>query len=233
MDPKQHNVALLSTVGTRLGELWPEVVFLGGATTTLLITDPASIAIRATRDVDAVVEVSTRIDYQFRWRDALLARGFREDTDEGAPLCRWVVEGVKVDFMPSNSDILGFSNRWYPAVLDNFTELAIGPELKLRVVAPAYFVATKLEAFRGRGEGDYMASHDVEDIVTIVDGRPELSDEIATATPELQGYVRSEVSSMLGSRAFLDALPGHLPPDVGGQARVPIVIERLRKIVTW
>jgi hypothetical protein len=207
------------------------MVFLGGATTALLITDPASIAIRATRDVDAVVEVSSRVDYQFRWREALLARGFREDTDEGAPLCRWVVDGVKVDFMPPNSEILGFTNRWYPAVLENFTEVSIG-DFGLRVVTPAYFVGTKLEAFEGRGKGDYMASHDVEDIVTVVDGRPDLSDEVARATPELRGYVRSAVSSMLASRAFLDALPGHLPPEVGGQARVPIVMERLRKMAT-
>ena len=87
MDAKQHNLALLNTVARHLGELRSQVVFLGGATTSLLTTDPASVTIRATRDV--VFEAWSLVEYQTRLRPALLAQGFREDTEEGAPLCRW------------------------------------------------------------------------------------------------------------------------------------------------
>jgi hypothetical protein len=35
------------------------------------------------------------------------------------------------------------------------------------------FVATKLEAFASRGGGDFLTSHDLEDVLNIVDGREE------------------------------------------------------------
>jgi len=38
-----------------------------------------------------------------------------------------------------------------------------------------------MEAFADRGHGDFLASHDLEDITTIVDGRSELADEAAVA----------------------------------------------------
>jgi hypothetical protein len=41
------------------------------------------------------------------------------------------------------------------------------------ITAP-YFLACKLAAFRSRGEGDYLMSHDMEDIVAVLDGRPEV-----------------------------------------------------------
>ena len=40
------------------------------------------------------------------------------------------------------------------------TELQAG--LRIRVVTAPYFLATKLEAFRGRKRGDYANSHDLE-----------------------------------------------------------------------
>lgn len=43
--------------------------------------------------------------------------------------------------------------------------------------AAPYFCATKLEAFGGRGKNDYLASHDLEDLITVVDGRPELLED--------------------------------------------------------
>jgi len=49
------------------------------------------------------------------------------------------------------------------------------------VLAP-YFLATKLEAFDGRGKGDYLSSHDIEDIVAVLDGRPEILDELLKAS---------------------------------------------------
>ena len=99
-------------VADRLGDLRDEVVFLGGATVGLLITDPAAAAVRPTKDVDVIVEVATWGEYA-PLQDRLREHGFTEDTEEGAPLCRWVIEGIKVDVMPTNEAILGFSNRWY------------------------------------------------------------------------------------------------------------------------
>jgi len=54
-------------------------------------------------------------------------------------------------------------------------------------------VATKLEAFHGRGSSDVTASHDLEDILTVVDDRPELVSEIGAAEPEVRAFIAGEV----------------------------------------
>jgi hypothetical protein len=52
-----------------------------------------------------------------------------------------------------------------------------------------YFLAFKLEAFDGRGKGDYRASHDLEDLVAVIDGRPEVVDEVAGASEALRAFL--------------------------------------------
>lgn len=58
------NIAMLELAARGLGPLTDDVVFLGGCATGLLITDPAVPPTRETKDVDVIVEISTRQDYQ-------------------------------------------------------------------------------------------------------------------------------------------------------------------------
>lgn len=97
------------------------------------------------------------------------------------------------------------------------------------VTAP-YFPATKLVAFDGRGKGDYMMSHDMEDIVAVLDGRSETVDEVKRSRQKLRRYLVARFNALLGDRNFLDALPGHLPGDEGSQARLPLIIGRIEVI---
>ena len=106
--------------------------------------------------------------------------------------------------------------------------LPSGHSIKL-ITAPV-FVATKVEAFKGRGNGDFLVSHDLEDVITVVDGRPALIDELRGSPEELRTYIAMEISSLLGATQFLDALPGHLPGDSASQARVPLVIDMLEAL---
>lgn len=85
-------------------------------------------------------------------------------------------------------------------------------------------------AFRDRGQGDFLVSHDLEDIVTVVDGRPSLADEIRIAATDLRTYLRQQFQTLTNSSDFLDALPGHLPGDGASQARLPELIRRLRAL---
>ena len=55
--------------------------------------------------------------------------------------------------------MLGFSNRWYPAAIETALTIDLG-EYRVRSATPALFIATKLEAFHGRGGGDVVASHE-------------------------------------------------------------------------
>ena len=97
-----------------------------------------------------------------------------------------------------------------------------------RLISPPAFLGTKLEAFHGRGAGDFLASHDLEDIITVVDGRPELSKEVRATSPQLREYLVAQVRALLQNENFVEALPAHLPGDIASQARVPELLNRLR-----
>jgi hypothetical protein len=222
------NVELLKQVAKRLGSLLPEVVFVGGCTTELFITDEAAPEVRPTFDVDVIAEITSYADYA-TFSERLRALGFREDTSRGAPLCRWLIDEMKLDVMPIEERILGFTNRWYRAAMDAAQETELQAGLRIRVVTAPYFLATKLEAFRGRGKGDYTNSHDLEDLLTVIDGRETIVQEVAD-TPELRSYLAEQFRALLATPAFLDALPGYLPPDVSSQGRVPILRARIQQM---
>lgn len=106
------NIIMLQTVANGLGNLKDEMVFVGGAVAELYADNPAASEIRPTLDVDCVIEISSR--HQFaKMEENLRTQGFKNDTSEGAPICRWIYKGIKLDVMPTDSDVLGFSNRWY------------------------------------------------------------------------------------------------------------------------
>lgn len=225
----EANLAMIRHVAARLGHLRERVVFLGGAATALLVTDEAAPDVRMTIDVDVIVEVASRGDY-YRLAESLRNAGFSEDTSEGAPVCRWLVDGIIVDVMPTDDEILGFSNRWYRDALQNASVRLLGEDMAIRLVTAPYFLATKLDAFHNRGADDYLGSHDLEDIITLIDGRPEIVEEVGNAPDDLKVFLCSEFRAFLKSRAFLDALPGHLFPDSANQKRVPILIERIKTL---
>ncbi|WP_428605005.1 hypothetical protein [Sedimenticola sp.] len=181
------NLEIIELAVTRLGALAEEMVFVGGCATGLLITDVAAPPIRVTRDVDTIVQVATLAEY-LQLSDRLRQLGFREDTSEGAPLCRWITQGVILDVMPTDGSILGFSNRWYAQAVEHAVRMALPSGKSIRMVSAPYFLISKLEAFDGRGQGDYLMSHDIEDVVAVLDGRSELIDEVAAVDPLLIRY---------------------------------------------
>jgi len=195
----------------------------------LLLSDQGAPEVRSTMDVDVIVEVTSPLAY-YRLADRLRELGFREVSEEGAPVCRWEVGGVLVDVMPTLPDVLGFSNRWYAGAFATASEVLIAEDLVIRLVTPPYFLATKVEAFRSRGGGDFLASHDMEDIVAVLDGRPEIVAEVARSEAPLRQFLREAFASFLSQRPFVDAVSGHLPPDAASQARSPIVLKRAREI---
>jgi predicted nucleotidyltransferase len=228
LDP---NLGMVERIAAALGPLRDRVVFVGGSATGLLITDLLAAAIRVTKDVDVIVEVATQGGY-YQVEKALRAQGFRNDTSEGAPLCRWCWEDLLLDVMPTDPAILGFSNQWYPEAVATAENRRLPGGLTIRLVAPPYFIATKLEAFFGRGKGDYFGSHDLEDLIAVVDGRQSIVEEVEQATPALRSYLGQKLGTLLGDPIFSYAVEGHLPGDPGSQARVPDLLQRLRTIAS-
>ena len=229
MNPNDPNLPLLELAVAAIGKMESRFVFVGGSTTGLLITDAAAAPVRATLDVDVTVEVLSLVDYHALERE-LEQANFVRDCSPDAPICRWIIHGCLVDIMPSDARILGFGNRWFPEAINSAQVILLPSGNQIKVVTPAMFLATKLEAFKARGGGDFLASYDLEDIVTVVDGRPSLVTEIETAGPRVRTYVSEEIGSLLRTAGFRDALYGHVPGDDASQARVPLIRDRLQRI---
>ncbi|MGB2626076.1 MAG: hypothetical protein WAK20_04770 [Candidatus Acidiferrum sp.] len=224
------NIELLKQVARRLGPLLGEVVFVGGCTTGLFITDNAAGEVRPTFDVDVIAEIASYAEYA-AFAERLRALGFREDTSEGAPPCRWLIDEMTVDVMPIEGKVLGFTNRWYREAMNSAQEIELESGLRIRTVTAPYFIATKLEAFRGRGRGDFATSHDMEDLLTVINGREAITGEIDVAR-EVGTYVAGALHGLIKNEAFLESLPGHLLPDPVSQARVPLLVDRIRRIAS-
>lgn len=226
--PDNPNLAQLSSAAAKLAPLLDQIAFVGGCVTGLLLTDPAAAPVRPTLDVDAIVAIASYAEFTLL-ENRLRELGFRESRAEGAPICRWLHGNLILDLMPTDASILGFSNRWYRPALQNAQKVKIA-NYEIQIITAPYFLATKLEAFHGRGKTDYRASHDLEDIVTVIDGRPELVDEVRLAAADLQNDLREEFLALLSNRDFLESLPGHLLPDVASQQRIGLVMKRMQQL---
>lgn len=222
------NRQLFESVVRLLAPALDRLVFVGGCTTGMLITDPAAGDVRPTADVDAIADVATYASYD-TLAEQLRALGLREDVTPGAPLCRWRHGDYLIDVMPVDEGVFGFANRWYPQAIETAQQVAVAGHV-IRVVTPVCFLATKLEAFHGRGGEDVAASHDLEDVMAVVDGRPDICDDVAAAEPTIRRYIASEFRALLANQDFVEALSGFLRPDPGSQARRPVLASRLQDI---
>src|SRR5947208_1859448 len=164
---RDTNMERLIAAARLLKPLLNELVFVGGCATGLLITDPAAPSVRPTFDVDAIAEIASYAEYA-DFSDRLRGIGFLEDTSEGAPICRWISGQVILDVMPLDEKILGFSNRWYRVAMRESNSIRLEPSLQIRSVTAPVFLATKLDAFNDRGNRDYLASHDLEDALSVI-----------------------------------------------------------------
>ncbi len=126
--------------------------------------------------------------------------------------------------------LLGFSIKWYEPAMATAKTVELPSGKRIRMVLASNFLATKLEAFDGRGKGDYRSSPDIEDIVAVLDGRPEIVDEIKGAKGNLQKYLAERFSVLLKTQEFVEALAGHLQGDPASQGRLPLIKERIEAI---
>ena len=124
------------------------------------------------------------------------------ESGETQPICGMRLGGRRVDFMPDDEEVLGFTNRWYKGAMETAMSHALTHEITIQVVAPVFFLATKLEAYKGRGDNDVLGSRDIEDILHLVDGRAELISESQAAEQSIQAYIAEEISRLLEDDSF-------------------------------
>jgi hypothetical protein len=219
------NLRLLEEAAKKLAPFLGEIVFIGGVTLGLLITDKAAAPIRSTDDVDVIAEILTYADYiAFSMR--LRRAEFTEDTSEEPLTCRWFHGKLKLDVLALSKEVLGYTNIWYESALNHAVSFVLPSGQPIRVITAPYFLATKMEAFRGRGQMDFLASHDLEDFVAVLDGRSTILKEIADSPADIREYLVEAARSLLSESRFLDAVPGFVL-DYG---RVPLILERLNQL---
>lgn len=222
--------AMLEQVAKALGpELCKEMTFVGGCTTGLLLTDDfTKEQVRHTDDVDLIVHTLGYVAFN-ALQEQLKQRGFRisiPEPGETPPICAMNLGDLRVDFMPDDNT-LGFTNRWYQAAMQTATEYALTPDTTIRLVTPVYFLATKLEAYKGRGNGDALGSRDIEDILHLVDGREELLDEVQSADADVQAYIADELVILLKDSNFEYAVSSQAQ---ASRDREKVIFERLEAL---
>lgn len=229
MNPRDPNVQLVEVVAQALGELCEELVFVGGCATGLLYTSPTAPPPRVTYDVDVIAEIAALAAYH-ALEKRFTARGFARDVAPDAPICRWLLGEVKVDLMPTDERVLGFSNRWYPLAISTASRISLPSGKQIRLISAPAFLATKLEAFDSRGKADVMSSHDFEDIINVIDGRPGIEVEVAEASGELARYLASRFAEIVCYPDFENTLPGLVTFDEVYEERIRRVRERINFI---
>lgn len=223
---------MLEQASVHLKPMLDEVVFVGGATVELWITDEAAPEFRPTDDIDIIVEVATRT--KFYALDARLKEiGFRNDS-ESKVICRFRHRetGLILDAMPTEASILGFSNHWQKEAFFHSAGFPLPSGTLIPTITPPYLLASKLEAFDSRGERDFYASRDFGDVVSLIDGREELIDEIATEASPLRSYIADQFLILQSDVDFENGLEGGLPLGPDQQSRFEdVLLPRVESII--
>ena len=222
----------LIKVAKRFRELDEPFVLVGGYAVFMLVEDRHRTTLRTTDDVDYVFEATTLADY-YRLAERMRQLGFSECTDEGAPICRWVVDGILVDVMPCHESSLGFSNRWYPLALQDPLTIELEPGLSISVVRPLVYLGTKFEALANRGNvNNLIGDTDLEDIVTVIAYGKDILPELANVDESLRAYLQSQTTQLLSMKKLSELVSGCLSGEGQSQALVPRVIDAFRVVST-
>lgn len=211
-----------------MGPLCDQVVFVGGCATGLLVDDAGLMDVRPTEDVDAIVEVTSLAGYH-RLADLLMQRGFKQTLADNTPPFRWYWNRMQLDLVPLDEKILGFANPWYRVGYDAALQVEVTQGLKLRHLSAPYFLATKFEAFKDRGQNDVYLSHDLEDIMTVIEGRSEVAQEVGIANAGVRRHVGRSVAALLEMPAFHNAVPGLLS-DPGREQTVKARLNQIARL---
>lgn len=204
------NLERVSAILSVLPDLF---VFTGGATLPLYVDEILWDDIRPTKDVDCVVEIYSQFDYH-SLGERLRQVGLQECQEPESPLCRWLYQDLIIDVMPDNEKALGFSNQWYKAGITNKVSYILPSGRKIWIFPAVYLLASKIEAFLGRGK-DLRMSKDIEDIVILLDGCETLATQIHQSPSTVKTFVRKWFQANRDN--LQEAVLGFLPPSSEGR----------------
>lgn len=222
-----QNITRIKAVVNSLGELALKTIFAGGAVVSLYADRPYDDT-RPTDDIDIVVEL---IDYNgyAAIEEKLRKLGFVNDI-ESKVICRYKINGIVVDVMPVSEDVLGFCNKWYAPGFKQAIDFEIDKQHTAKIFSVAYFIASKLEAFKSRGKNDGRTSTDFEDIIFVLNYRNIIWKELMVADETVKRYLKDEFSKLLAGNYIDEWIAVHL--DYNDQQRGDLIISRLKEFVS-
>lgn len=203
-----RNIVRIAGVYYALGELKDSAVFVGGATVSLYADMPEQADIRVTDDIDVLIEIGSYGEYA-KIQEKLTSLNFQLDVDSKI-ICRYIYQGLLVDIMPTDETVLGFSNKWYKEGFANIVRFQVDERTQVNIFKCPYFLASKLEAFKGRGKNDGRTSQDFEDIVFLLDNRSQIWNELKSADKHLRTYLKNEFEILLANPYFEEWVTAHL-----------------------
>ena len=221
------NKERICQIANALKELNDDVVYVGGAVIQFYSSDPAAINPITTTDVDCVVDVNSYSEY-ITFIEKIYSLSFSNDTSEGAPICRYLYNGEKVDFMPKVDTGIGESNRWYLSGLKEKRGFRLDANTIIYLLPIPYYLATKLEALHSRGGSDYRGEKDFEDIVFVLNISYNLLENIhLLENQELTDYLKNKFSEVLIRPNIREEIESALlEPE-----RLNVVLAKMRDIV--
>ena len=226
MHNKIINIAVVAEVARALGELKNRMIFVGGSIISLYTDDPAADEIRPTADVDMTISV---LNYPVwtKLQEQLLSLGFSPNS-QATHINRLFFNEIPVDVIPVEEGIIGETNRWYKIGLDSILEYEVSEEA-IKIFSAPIYLATKFEAFKGRGR-DLRTSHDIEDIIYILDNRTTIVQEIDESEISVNTFIKEELQQIIDKGMLDEVLMSHIHP-LMLEERIPIVHEKIIKIL--
>lgn len=226
MENKTINIAVVAEVAMALKHLKEKMIFVGGAVVSLYTDDPSADEIRPTGDIDMTINLMNYSDWAMM-QEQLAELGFYPDPF-GHAICSYKYKNIPVDIMPAHDGPLGPANKWYQWGFDNLQKVNANEEEIFILPAPC-FLATKFAAFNDRGT-DLRTSHDIEDIIYVLDNRINIVQEIKETHSEIRKFLQSELQKIIALDLLDDVLSAHIHPIMRDE-RLPLVEEKITDIV--
>lgn len=226
MKNKTINIGIIKEVATALDELNEQVVYVGGAVVGIYADDPAAEDVRPTKDVDFTLKIASYSELT-KLEIELNKKGFKRDPEEKVE-CRFFLNMIMVDVMSTTSVGWAPANRWFLPGFDNALEYDLDGTV-IRILSLPYYLATKLEAYHGRGK-DPRTSHDFEDVIYVLDNSVNLVKEIIAAPEDVKTFLLTELKQIKENAGLQEAMLGHLYPDTQSE-RQKIINDKLQEIL--
>lgn len=201
------NKEIIKRVALALGDLNNVVIYVGGATVSLYINDPAADDVRPTKDIDISLQILS-IPQLEEIREQLHEKGFSQSADLDV-ICRFKLDDILVDVMSTKAVGWAPANPWFAKGFDKREKVKID-DISIQIMPLPYFLASKFSAFKDRGGNDPRQSKDLEDITYILNNRTDWHEVIKDSGKEVIDFLKMHFQEISKSAGIQEAMRGFL-----------------------